>query len=181
VREQNKRTTPAEDFKLRLKLAAADHDGVAPLPFVGTTWQHRGVRYWFRRALAWLTLIFCTALCGGLAAGVTVGILHGGRGIVGAVIACVYWATIIPGLVYGIRMAKVNPAGPRSGGGGLGSGCVSIVISPIVTGICLGYLVMTFGREFPGEPVAREVTARNQWINESLQRTGDASNRSTGQ
>jgi hypothetical protein len=58
----------------------------------------------------------------------------------------------------------------------LGSGCVSILISPIVTGICLGYLAMTFGREFPGEPVAREVTVRNQRICESLQRQGETSN-----
>jgi hypothetical protein len=113
-RQDFERTSPDKGFKLRLKLAADEHDGVAPLPFVGTTWQTRGARYWCRRALAWLTLIFCTALCGGLAAGVTVGILHGVHGVVGAVIAGVYWATIIPGLLYGARMARVNPAGPEA-------------------------------------------------------------------
>jgi hypothetical protein len=152
-------------LRLALRIAAREHGGVAPLPFIGTTWRSRGAAYAFRRALATLTLLCCAGVCGAFAAGVTAGLLRGlPAGAVGTAVAAVYWATAVPGLVHGIRMARRNPLGPARTGGGLGSGCVSAVITPALTGICLGYLLLTLGREFPGEPLAREVTDHDEQI-----------------
>jgi hypothetical protein len=76
----------------------------------------------------------------------------------GKVIIVFYWATLVPGLVTGVRMARYGPDAALRGG--WGGGCGAALVSPLATGVCLGYLAMTLGRDFPGEADARRIAEK---------------------
>jgi len=134
------------------------HDGVLPIPFLGTTWARRGGAYWARRVGATALLALLTLVTGGLSAGFALGLRSGGAP---AAVVALYASTALIGVWTGSRLARRAPIDdsrerPRMVFvGGLGA----LVLTPIAAGVCLAVLAGTLGRDFLGERRARELTA----------------------
>jgi hypothetical protein len=139
-----------------LRTAAATHEGLVPVAFVGTSWHARSGAYWRRRIGGTIVLVLATAFVGGIATGVTIGILGGGHpSTVRAAIAAVYVATVVPGLVYGFRIVRRMPLDTRSGPRNPFAGCLGLLISPFATGLCIAILLAALRPQFLGETRAR--------------------------
>jgi hypothetical protein len=145
----------------RLRIRARLHDGVIPVPFLGTTWQQRGAAYWRRRSGAFVLLIVLTAFAGAIAAAFTGGIIAGvGHQPAGVAVGIVYALVAVPGFVVGRRRAAKAPldsraVAPRTA---LPSGCLAFVSAPFSVGLALAVVLSMFGHDFMGEGRAREVT-----------------------
>ena len=82
---------------VRLRARARMHDGVVPVPFLGTTWRHRGRAYWRRRVGAVILLVALTVFVGAIATAFTAGIIAGiGHRPAGAIVGTLYALVAIP-------------------------------------------------------------------------------------
>lgn len=146
----------------RLRGAAAQHDGLVPVAFVGTSWHDRTGRYWRRRIGGTLVLLLAVAAAGGIAAGITFGILGGTHpNLIRAIIGAVYVATLIPGLGYGARLVRRMPLARGSSPRSPFAGCFGLLIAPFTTGLCVMILSAALRPQFLGETRARELSRSN--------------------
>ena len=154
----SKKALPDPDALLRA--AARQHDGVVPVPFLGTTWRTRGARYWWRRVGAVVVLVLGLGLVGGMAVGFTIGIVGDGDDAIRIALAVVYCLTLVLGVRTGLRMVAQAPIDDRTGGPGtvFPNGFLALVLAPYGTGVVLTLLVSMLGRDFLGERRAREIT-----------------------
>jgi hypothetical protein len=154
--------TKADDQETRLRIQARLHDGVIPVPFIGTTWRTRGGSYWRRRAGAVLVFLLALALVGIVATGFTIGIAGGGHNAARVVAAIVYDLTAVLGIRAGLRRIAAAPLDERTGGPGthVPSALIALVLAPFGTGLVLTMLVAMFGRDFLGEDRARRLSTR---------------------
>jgi hypothetical protein len=143
-----------------LRTKAAANGGLVPVAFVGTRWHARGGAYWRRRIGGTLVLALGTAFVGGISTGVTIGILGGTHpNAVRVAIGAVYVATVIPGLVYGQRIVRRMPLDARAGPSSPFGGCLVVLITPFVTGLCLAILFAALRPQFLGETRARALSS----------------------
>ena len=146
----------------RLRIRARLHDGVVPVPFLGTTWQQHGAAYWRRRIGAVFLLTMLTLFVGAIAAAFTAGIVAGvGHQPAGVVVGIIYALVAVPGFVVGRQRAAKAPldsraVAPRTA---LPSGCLAFAFAPFSVGLALAVVLSMFGHDFMGEGRAREITA----------------------
>lgn len=142
--------------EVRLRVEAAAHGGLVPVAFVGTRWHARRGDYWRRRIGGTVVLAVGTAFVGAIAAGTTIGILGDDHPhAIRVVIAAVYLATGLPGLVYGHRIIRRMPLDAHRGPRNPFAGCFALLISPFSTGFCLAILLAALRPQFLGETRAR--------------------------
>ena len=147
---------------VRLRAQARLHDGVVPVPFLGTTWQRRGSAYWRRRVGAVILLVVATLFVGAVAASFTAGIIAGiGHQPAGIAVGTVYALVAVPGFIDGRRRVAKAPIdnrgrAPRTA---VPFGCLALILAPFSFGLVLAVLLSMFGRDFTGERRAREITA----------------------
>ncbi len=147
---------------VRLRARARMHDGVVPVPFLGTTWRHRGRAYWRRRVGAVILLVALTVFVGAIATAFTAGIIAGiGHRPAGAIVGTLYALVAIPGFIDGRRRVAKAPIdnrgrAPRTA---VPFGCLALILAPFSFGLALAVLLSMFGHDFTGERRAREITA----------------------
>jgi hypothetical protein len=155
----SKRLTSEESDDLKLKAMAFLNDGVVPVPFLGTTWLHRGPAYWSRRVGAVLLILLVGAIVTTLATGFTIGIYGGGASPARVVLTVVYALCVVPGLLIGRRTIARAPLSDQSRRSvAAPSGVIAVVLAPFATGVVLYVLLAMFGRDFIGERRAREAS-----------------------
>jgi hypothetical protein len=156
-----KTSKPIDDATARLRVQARLHDGVVPVPFLGTSWQTRGGSYWRRRVGAVLLFLLALALVGGMAVGFTLGIVGDGQDTVRVVAAIVYALTAVLGVRTGLRMLANAPLDERGGAPRTfaPNGLLALILAPYGTGLVLTMLLAMFAPDFIGERRAREVSA----------------------
>lgn len=144
----------------RLRTQAAANGGLVPVAFVGTRWHTRGGAYWRRRIGGTLVLALGAALVAGISTGVTIGILAGSHpNAIQIAIAALYVATVLPGLMYGQRIVRRMPLDTRAGPSNPFGGCLVVLVTPLVTGLCLAVLFAAFRPQFLGETRARALSS----------------------
>ncbi|HEX4222869.1 MAG TPA: hypothetical protein VHZ97_10930 [Pseudonocardiaceae bacterium] len=144
----------------RLRVQADANGGLVPVPFVGTLWHSRGGAYWRRRIGGTLVLMVGTAFVGGISTGVAIGILGGGQlNATRVAIAAIYLATVLPGLMYGQRIVRRMPLDARAGPSNPFGGCLVVLVTPFVTGVCLDILLAALRPQFLGETRARALSS----------------------
>lgn len=143
----------------RLRVQADANGGLVPVPFVGTLWHSRGGAYWRRRIGGTLVLMVGTAFVGGISTGVAIGILGSHPNATRIAIAAIYVATVLPGLMYGWRIVRRMPLDARSGPRNPFGGCLVVLITPFVTGLCLAILFAALRPQFLGETRARALSS----------------------
>ena len=150
-----------DDTETRLRLLARMHDGVVPVPFLGTTWRARGGAYWRRRAGAVVLFLLALGLVGGMAVGFTLGIAGNGHQPLRLVAAVAYDLTALYGVRVGLRKLAEAPLDERGGTPRtfVPNGFLALVLAPFGTGLVLTMLLAMFRRDFIGERRAREATA----------------------
>ena len=143
-----------------LRTRAAANGGLVPVAFVGTRWHTRGGAYWRRRIAGTLVLALGTVFVGGISIGVTIGILGGSHSnAVRVAIAAIYVATVLPGLMYGQRIVRRMPLDARAGPRNPFGGCLVVLVTPLVTGLCLAILFAALRPQFLGETRARALSS----------------------
>lgn len=156
-----KKTSKTDEATARLRMTARLHDGVVPVPFLGTTWQTRGGSYWRRRIGAVVVFLMALALVGGMAVGFTLGIAGDRHDVVRMFAAIVYDLTAVLGVRAGRRklaQAPLDERGttPRTF---VPNGVLALILAPYGTALVLTMLLAMFSHDFIGERRAREVTA----------------------
>jgi|SRR5882724_11927615 hypothetical protein len=154
-------TRKETDDQTRLRLLARLHDGVVPVPFLGTTWQARGGAYWRRRVGAVVVFVLALGLVGGMAVGFTIGIAGDGHNPLRVAGAIAYDLTAVFGVRAGLRKLAEAPLDERGGTPRtfVPNGFLALVLAPLGTGLVLTMLLAMFRRDFIGERRAREATA----------------------
>ncbi len=147
--------------------AEQDHHGVAPVPFLNTTWQQRRAEYWQRRIGTAVLFALLTALVGSLAVAANAVMLSPPHSLVHIGVAAGYDLTAIPGFLLGRKQVAAAPAELQSRFPRIffPAAVVVFLIAPFVTGLMLALLLAMLGRDFLGEHRAREIT-------ESIRRAG---------
>ncbi len=156
-----KATTPADTVDARLRIQARLHDGVVPVPFLGTTWQTRNGSYWRRRVGAVIVFVLALGLVGGMAVGFTIGILGDRHDAIRVAMAVLYDLTVVLGVRSGLRKIAEAPLDERNGAPRTfaPSGLLALVLAPYGTGLIATILIAMFGHDFIGERRARDITA----------------------
>jgi hypothetical protein len=152
---------PREDPRVqRLRIEARLHGGVLPVPFLGTTWQHRGAPYWRRRVGAVLLFTVLLIVVGGMAVGFGLGIAGDGHSPTRVVLALLYALTAIPGVLLGRRaLANAPLDSSRAATTTVAPiGALAFALAPLGTGLVLTMLLSMFGRDFIGERTARSMS-----------------------
>jgi hypothetical protein len=156
-----KKTSKSDEATTRMRLMARRHDGVVPVPFLGTTWPTRGGSYWWRRIGAVVVFVLALALVGGMAVGFTLGIAGDRHDVVRVIAAIVYDLTAVLGVRAGLRKLAQAPLDERGGTPRtfVPNGVLALVLAPYGTGLVLTMLLAMFSHDFIGERRAREVSA----------------------
>jgi hypothetical protein len=156
--------SPVRDDKARLRLRTRRTlDGpVVLVPFLRDAWMNRDTRYRRRRAVVTLLGILVTAVTVALSALYIWAVARSGS-TPAKVFATVYGLLVVPGWIVGRRWLSRLPGRAADATIGLW-GPTYFLLMPVAAGIGLAMLTALFGRDFPGERTARELTAawRNQ-------------------
>ena len=155
-----KASKPADEHDARLRLQARLHDGIIPVPFLGTTWQTRGAVYWRRRTGAVILFLLALGLVGGMAVGFTIGIIGDADDAIRIALAIVYNLTAIAGIRSGLQKIAAAPLNDRAGGPRTfaPNGLLALVLAPYGTGLILTMLLAMFRQDFIGEHKARQMS-----------------------
>jgi hypothetical protein len=140
---------------------AATADGlVVRAPFVGASWHDRGSVYRRRRALATVAIAALTLLAVALTV-LFVAALARSDSWAARLAAVMYALMSIPGAVLGRRWLNRTPVRAQRASDRFVSplGLLLFVFLPVLAGAGLAILPALVGKDFPGERLARELTA----------------------
>jgi hypothetical protein len=154
-----RRGKAASEREIRVRTTVVHGRPAVVVPFIGTLWLQRGAAYQRRRRLAAAAFggvsVTATALSALFIAGLA-------RPATAAAFAAAtgYGLLVVVGVVVGRRWLVRTPARSRWASDGISGmlGVLLFVFVPVLAGFGLAVLPAMFGRQFPGEQRARELS-----------------------